>query len=152
MKAIAFFFAYAVYAGLVLLYFSGCKTVPIKNTRECVVAGVFQAGLDCATTNTSQVSQMDFEQMIVFLEPQGERLNAAGKKLPPRAGAVIRSDEDFTAQKTSLEQACALLRDRCTPEMKDHIEGMQDISDMNQRALEKKLLVDHERMLLSSPQ
>lgn len=131
---------------------AGCKTVPIKNTRECVVAGVFQAGMDCSTTNTSQISQMDLEQMIVFLEPQGERLNAQGKKLPARAGAVCRSDEDFTSQKTSLEQACVLLRDRCTPELKEHIEGMQDISDMNQRALEKKLLVDHERMLLSLPQ
>lgn len=152
MKALAFFFFYALYAAAIVIFFWGCKTVPIKNTRECVVAGVFQAGMDCATTNTSQTSQMDLEQMIVFLEPQGERLNAAGKKLPPRAGAVCRSDDDFTSQKTSLEQACALLRDRCTPELKDHIEGMQDISDMNQRALEKKLLVDHERMLLSSPQ
>lgn len=152
MKTVAFLFFYALYAAAILLYFSGCKTVEIKNTRECVVAGVFQAGMDCATTNTSQISQMDFEQMIVFLEPQGERLNAAGKKLPPRAGAVCRSDDDFTSQKIALEQACVLLRDKCTPELKEHIEGLQDISDMNQRALEKKILVDHERMLLSLPQ
>lgn len=38
-----------------------------------------------------------------------------------RGGAICRSDEDFTKQKTALEQACALLKNRCTPEMKEAI-------------------------------
>jgi hypothetical protein len=119
---------------------SGCKKITIKNTRECIVAGVIQAGMDCATTNTSEISAMDFEEAIEFLEPQGERADPAnpGKRLPARAGAVCRSDEDFTAQKTALESACALLRSRCTPEMKNAIGGMNRVSSLLEQEKEKK--------------
>lgn len=120
------------------LMLAGCKTVEIKDTRECTVAGVFQAGFDCATTNSSEVSQMDLEQSIEWLEPQPERTDpVTKKKLPARAGAICRSDEDFTAQKTQLEQACALLRDRCTPEIKKAIESATLVRVKNEARLKK---------------
>lgn len=117
-----------------------CKSISIKNSRECIVAGIFQNGMDCATTNTSEVSQMDLPEMVDWLEPQGERPDPEnpGKRLPARAGAVCRSDDDFTAQKTALESACALLRSRCTPEMKTAIGGMNRVSSMLEREKEKK--------------
>lgn len=61
---------------------------------------------------------MSFEEMVYWLEPQPETKDAKGNKIPARAGAVCRSDDDFTRYKIALEQACALLQDRCTPEMK----------------------------------
>lgn len=121
---------------------TACQSVEIKNSRECTVAGVFQAGMDCAETNTSKITQMDLQEMIDWLEPQPERPDPKrpGKKLPARAGAVARSDEDFTQQKIQLEQACVLLKDRCTVSMKEHIDGMNQISEMGQAALKKKIV------------
>lgn len=69
---------------------------------------------------------MSFEQFVDWWEPQPERPDPDNpeKTLPARAGAVCRSDEDFTRYKIALEQACALLKDRCTPEMKASIENV----------------------------
>lgn len=127
-------------AFLCLPLLSACATVKVKDTTECVIAGVFQAGMDCATTNSSQISEMDFEEMILWLEAQPERpdpLNA-GKTLPSRAGAVCRSDEDFTAQKIALESACALLKNRCIPEVKAVIENMNRVSGLLEAAKTKQ--------------
>ncbi len=117
----------------------GCVTVSIKNTKECTVAGVIQGGMDCATSNSGEVSQMDFPQTIDWLEPQPERPDLVnGKTLPARAGAVCRSDEDFTAQKVAIEQACELLKTRCTPELHSAIESMNRVSTMVQFNSTKK--------------
>lgn len=106
---------------------SACTTVPIKNFRECTVAGVVQAGMDCAETNTGEISTMTYSEMLEWLEPQPERPNPDNPEemLPARAGAVCRSDDDFTAQKTALEQVCALLGDKCRPEIKQAIKRAQ---------------------------
>jgi hypothetical protein len=105
---------------LSLCLLPSCQTVKTPNARACTVAGVFQAGMDCAESNTGKISELDFEQMIEFLEPQPERVDrATGKTLPPRAGAVCHSDDDFTKLKVALEQACVILRKRCTPEMRE---------------------------------
>lgn len=102
-----------------LALLSGCAGVTTPNTRECTVAGIVQAGMDCAMTNTGEISEMTFEEMVEWLEPQPERVDpVTGKTLPARAGAVCRSDDDFTRQKIALEQACELLKSRCTPELK----------------------------------
>lgn len=123
-----------------LALLSSCKKIHIEDATECIVAGVLMAGADCATTNSSQVSELDFEQFVEFLEPQPERPDPKnpGKTLPARAGAVCRSDDDFTAQKTALESACALLRNRCTPEIKTAIGGMNRVSSMLQEQKAKK--------------
>ncbi len=108
-------------AGITLLLVS-CAGPKIKDpdTKVCTVAGIIGAGLDCATTNTGKISSMDFYQMVDFLEPQKERPDPdhPGQKLPARAGAIIISDEDYTAKKEAFEQACVELKNRCTPQMK----------------------------------
>lgn len=95
--------------------------IPIADHKLCNVAGIFQAGLDCATDETSAISTMNFQQMVNFLEPQDERPDPdhPGQTLPARAGAIIISDIDFTDLKTALEQACVELKDRCTPTMQE---------------------------------
>lgn len=104
--------------------FVGCGRVAIKNTTKCVIAGVWRAGLDCSTTLSSQTSEMNFTQMISWLEPQPERPDPdhPGKKLPARAGAFCESSDDQIAEKTALEQACSLLKNACTPEIKQAIQ------------------------------
>lgn len=127
---------FAAFSCLPLL--SACGTVKVKDSTECVIAGVFQAGMDCATTNSSQISEMDFEEMIEWLEAQPERPGPDGKTLPARSGAVCRSDDDFTAQKVALEQACALLKNRCIPEVKAVIENMNRVSGLLEAAKTKQ--------------
>lgn len=113
-----------------------CSTVPIPNSKEGTVAGVVQAGMDFAETNTGKIHELSMQEMFDFLEPQNARrcvpvpgFNVCADDqtqgqpvdLPARAGALCRSDDDFTAQKIAVEQACALLKNRCTPEMKEEI-------------------------------
>lgn len=114
---------------------SSCAGPQVKtpDANFCTVAGIFQAGIDCATTNSGSISSLDFMEFVDFLEPQPERTcvqkpgfnvcasdQSKGKKvtLPARAGAIMESDDDLTAMKTALEQACVELKDRCVPEMK----------------------------------
>ncbi len=80
---------------------------------------------------------MDFEQAIEWLEAK-----MPTDKEPGRAGAVCRSDDDFTKMKTAIEQACALLKDRCTPEMRANIEriGSNTESLIRNGASKKKKL------------
>lgn len=108
-------------AAFSFLLLNSCAKVSIKNTKKCVIAGVWRAGLDCATTLTSETSEMDFEAMISWLEPQPEFVDKDGKKHEAKAGAVCESAEDFTAEKTALEQACSLLKNACTPDIKSAI-------------------------------
>lgn len=119
------------------LILSGCAGVKIPETRECVISGVVQSGFDCAMTNSGEISQLTFIEAMEWLEPQPQRecipvpgFNVCAENpsegevvlLPPRGGAICRSDEDFTAQKNALEKACVLLKDRCTPEMKEALD------------------------------
>ena len=118
-----------------------CQPIVIKNYRECVASGSVLAGADCAETNTGRITQMDFEAFVEWLEPQNTRPDPdrPGEMLPARAGAVCRSDEDFTAQKIAIEQACAILKKRCTPEMRDAIrQNAQNIKRLQIRARKKK--------------
>lgn len=133
------------------LLLSACNATQIKvgNYTECTVAGVFQAGMDCAETNTSKISTKSPEQMIEFLEPQPARPDPEnpGEMLPARAGAVCRSDEDFTAQKTALEQACAALGKKCSTEIKSALRRMgQKVRPMLENAKNKRLSLEPYRL------
>ncbi len=107
---------------LISLLLIGCAgpQIPIHEHILCNVAGIFQAGMDCATDQTSTISELNFSQMIDFLEAQPERPDPdhPGKTLPARAGAICEPDDDFTDLKTALEQACVELKDRCAPQIK----------------------------------
>lgn len=76
--------------------------------RICAVAGVIAAGANCDHTGHSEPSQMDVKQLIEFLE----------------SGAVIMSSADRMKEKSAAEEACYLLKDRCTFEMKKTISRM----------------------------
>lgn len=79
---------------------SGCVTVP--NVRQCTVAGMLAAGMDCAETNTGAVSQLSLDETILFLEPN-----------ETRAGAVCISAVDRAREKDAMERACRLLGNKC---------------------------------------
>lgn len=105
-------------------------TIPVKAKTYCRVAAILPAGSDCANDQTSEITSLSYRETIDFLEAQPERTcvpikgmsvcadNQSGTpvKLPARPGADFESDDDFTAAKTELEQACAELKDRCSPE------------------------------------
>jgi hypothetical protein len=54
---------------------------------------------------------MTFEEFVAFLEPD---------KI--RGGAICQPLSDFMAQKTAIEQACVLLGNRCSKEMKEKLQ------------------------------
>ena len=127
---------------------ASCARVPVPNARECVAAGLVTLGADCAETNTGKTSEMSFEEFMEWLEPQ-----PATDKKPARAGAVCRSDEDFTKMKTALEQACALLKNRCTPEMKSEIERQTgNVSQLLKNGARKKKELEMDRAITSEHQ
>lgn len=107
--------------------------IQAPNAVFCTASGHLFVGLDCAETNTGRISALSYLETIDFLEPQHERecvpvpgFNVCADnqdqglkvKLPARAGAVMESDADFTAQKNAFEKACVELGNRCTPEMR----------------------------------
>lgn len=107
------------------LLLSGCKSIPIKNKSYCAVAGVMQAGMNCAESLSTEKYELTFEEMIDFLEPQSERKDPkTGKTLPARAGAICQSAEDATQSFTELDQACRALGSACSYEVKEVINKM----------------------------
>lgn len=127
--------------GLLPLLLIACKGPEIKVKAHilCRVAGFLPAGADCANDQTSAITQLSYRETLEMLEPQPDRLcvpvpemnicrddPAGGKpvKLLARPGADLISDEDFTDLKTVLEQACAELRDRCSPETKARLAAL----------------------------
>lgn len=118
---------------------SGCATIP--NTTVCTVAGVFSAGAICAETLTPNTSSMTLDEYLAFLEPQAERPDPAnpGKTLPPRAGAMCQSADDWNAQKTALEQTCRLLGPRCSYQVKKAIKSLNSaMRYLNSKAVARK--------------
>ena len=102
-----------------LLTTASCQTVGIQNTEECSVAGTIAAGMNCAETLSGKKREMTMDEMIVFLEPQASPT--------PRSGAICRSAEDFLKQKNALEQACRILGDKCSFELKQVIKTMESL-------------------------
>lgn len=89
--------------------------VPIQDTKICSVAGVITAGADCHTTISDKPSEMTMQEFLYFLLPDPAK---------NKSGAICQSSEDYVAIKTSLEQACYLLKGRCTKEHKKMIENL----------------------------
>lgn len=120
-----------------ILFVSGllasCASIRIPETEVCGVAGVLQAGANCALTLSPKTREMTFEEFVEFLEPQPAR-TVNGKKLPERGAAMCQSADDFNKLKTTLEQACEKLGKNCTYEMKQTIASVSK----NMTALQKK--------------
>lgn len=126
-----------IWCGLVVsALLSACSQIPVKETKVCGVAGVLQAGANCALTFSKipeKESQMTFEEFVEFLEPQPERV-VNGKKLPARGAALCQSADDWNAHATALQQACEKLKSACTYEMRKQIESVTT----NLASLQKK--------------
>lgn len=84
------------------LLLSGCQKVEFPDITPCSVAGVFAAGWNCEATGHDESTQMTAAQGIAWLE----------------AGAICMSAEDRKREQIARDQACVLLKDRCTYEMK----------------------------------
>lgn len=81
---------------------------------------MMSAGADCDNTLSDNPTSLALDQFINFLEPQPEiRDPKSGVVISPaRAGALCQSAEDWNSMKTELEQACKILGNQCTYEMK----------------------------------
>lgn len=102
------------------LSLSSCRTVEVKDTEVCAVAGIISAGADCAHTLKTETREMPVADFIAWLEPQAERTDpTTGVTTPARGPALCQSAEDYVKVKTALEQACRALKGRCTAEMRD---------------------------------
>ena len=62
------------------------------------------AGADCATNLTGEITEMDLDEFIDFLEPNEE----TGK-----GGAIIMSAAHWNNLKTAIEDACKRLGSKC---------------------------------------
>jgi predicted ATP-grasp superfamily ATP-dependent carboligase len=93
-----------------MLTLSSCGSVTIHDSNVCAIAGVVSAGANCNTIISGIKTQLDEDELIKMLEPNKDR-----------AGAIIIPAKDFVDIKTSLEQACVLLKNRCTEEVKKNI-------------------------------
>lgn len=93
-----------------------CGTVVVHNVKGCSVAGVIQAGADCAESLTQKKSEMTFEEYVTFLE----------------AGAIAFSVEDVQEMKTALDQACQKIT--CEYEVQSLIESLDYLINKNKEA------------------
>lgn len=108
-----------------LVALPSCKTITIKNTEACAVAGVMSAGMDCANTLKRDTREMTLDETIAFLEPQEEVVDAEGKVIKPARGAAIcQSAADWNYQKTTLEIACKELGKMCSYELQQAIQSL----------------------------
>ena len=68
------------------------------------------AGADCAWTLSPDIEEMDLDQFIDFLEPTDER-----------AGAMVMSADHWGDIKTTIDQLCRKLENRCKKETRAKI-------------------------------
>ena len=124
-----------------LLLLASCSQVKIKNSKMVTVAGSIRGGAFWAETLTRSSGSMTMTEFIEFLEPDiGLKDEGTGLVLrPPRAGAICQSARDFTNHKTALEQACALLKNSCTYEMKKMLKTIDEqLGSVKKKSLENR--------------
>lgn len=109
---------------LLALGVSSCG-IQIKNTEICSVAGRVQFGGICAETLTTKTRDITYTQLIDMLEAQAEHTGPNGEKVPAHGAAIIMTSDDFGTIKTELEQACRLLRGKCTRKLKEALARLQ---------------------------
>jgi len=93
---------------------SGCAScVQIPDVEGCTVAGLIEAGADCATSNTGIKRKLTAKELLEMIEPVADQPKEGIKG---RAGAVIISAKDYKRMKDAQEMACRELGNRCTYE------------------------------------
>lgn len=97
---------------LILLPSCPGENIKVYNTNLCSVSGSLSKGMICAETLTRKTSEINLEQTIKFLEADPN----TGK-----GAALCQSSDDWRKNLTTLEQACAALKNRCKPELRSLI-------------------------------
>lgn len=98
---------------------SGCpEDIVIPNTTLWTIPGQIADGMIGHETNTSVLKEINYDEVIKFLEPQVE---------PQRAGAICQTAADANKIKTILEIACRDLGDHCTYEMHQTITALKEV-------------------------
>ncbi len=125
------------------LSLSACNGVVLPNTTTCTSAGLVSAGGICSETLSDATHELNFEEFIDMLEAQPERTcvpvpgmpvcshdQSTGTKvlMPERGPSIIVSSSDYEKQKTALDQACRILRGRCSAALKKQIQAMEQFS------------------------
>lgn len=113
---------------ILLIVLSGCKTIEVKDTEVCAVAGTVLAGADCVHTLTDERRSMTFDEFIEWLEPQ---------ETPERGPAICQSSQHFNEFKTTLEIACRKLGKRCTYDIKKIIERTSALEPKKKKKAKK---------------
>lgn len=103
-----------------LLALVSCAGITLPNTKVCSVSGYLQDGMICAETLTTKTSEMTFDETISFLEADIDTKKPA---------ALCQSASDWNKIKTALDQACELLKKRCTKEIKEQIASLENAVD-----------------------
>lgn len=122
-----------LFASMSLVLVSSCGSIKIENAEVCSVKSFLQDGMFCAETLTQNKRELTFDEMVEFLEPNQDTMKGA---------ALCMSLFQWNQMKTSLEQACELLDDRCTYNMKEHIQGLERIA--NETSLKSIIELDIE--------
>lgn len=112
---------------LLLTVISSCASIEYPDTEACAVAGIMAAGMNCATTISKKMRQMNLDETLDFLEPQPEVLDESGKVIKEaHSAAICQSSKDYVSIKSALEQACVILKKKCTYEMKEVIKSIEE--------------------------
>ncbi len=121
---------------------SSCSSIPIPNARICGVSGVFAAGMDCTKILTGEISQMNVNETLDWLEPSPQHPDPSDptKIIPARGAAICQSVDDWNAFKTALEQACTALGDKCDREAKSNFEWAKYSSSSLQKTTRDKAI------------
>jgi hypothetical protein len=78
--------------------------------------------MNCATTQSLKTREMDLDETLEFLEAQEAVKDENGKIIKEAHGAAIcQTSKDYVSLKTALEQACIIMKKRCTYEIKKMI-------------------------------
>jgi len=84
-----------------ILILQSCGSVKLHDSRVCFVAGVVEAGADCATMLSSKKYSLDFDGLIDMLQPS---------ETEKRGGAAIIPIDDFIEIKKTIEMACQYVK------------------------------------------
>ena len=104
-----------------LVLLNSCASVQVPNTEVCAVAGKVQYGANCVHTLSDETREMQFEEFIKFLEPSNN---------PPKGAALCQSSDDWNKQKTALEEACKILKDKCTYQIQQAIANIAKLREL----------------------
>lgn len=97
-----------------LLLASSCAHVQVPDTKICGVEGRLSRGARCDYTLHDERTKMTTDEFLDFLEPTDSR-----------GAAICQSAEDWNKMKTALEQACFLLKKRCTYQMRQALAHLE---------------------------